>query len=154
MGAATRRDDGRTEGADGHDGAQRTVFGSAPAEHLGGHGGIGDLEVHAEGAQHEHHEQHEHDVGAMPDVAGSSRTEPRPLRCGAGCSCAGFMANSAPIIARKLSALMSMPGATPTAAMSRPAAPGPISRAALKDIELRPTALGINESATISETKA
>ena len=57
-------------------------------------------------------------------------------------------------MARKLSALMSMPGATPTAAMSRPAAPGPMSRAALNDIELRPTALGISRSATISETNA
>ena len=41
----------------------------------------------------------------------------------------------------------------PTAAMSRPAAPGPMSLAALKEAELRPTALDSCVRGTRSPTK-
>ena len=56
--------------------------------------------------------------------------------------------------ATNVTVLMKKAGAMPTPAMSRPAAPGPSSRAKLNDAEFSPTALGMSSLPTISETNA
>ena len=55
--------------------------------------------------------------------------------------------------ARNEAALMMKTQPMPMLAMSRPATPGPISRAALNDALFKPTALGRSSSGTISVTK-
>ena len=72
----------------------------------------------------------------------------------AGFSSWGRIATTATMTATKLTALTTMAGPTPQAAMRRPATPGPTSRAELKDALLRPTAFGRRRIGTISETKA
>ncbi|MNW58607.1 hypothetical protein D3C74_364840 [compost metagenome] len=62
------------------------------------------------------------------------------------------MRDSAKMVAPKLMPLMMNTQPVPTAAISRPATPGPISRAALNDALLRPTAFESLSLGTISAT--
>ena len=66
----------------------------------------------------------------------------------------GSIATNAPTTAAKLTVLIHRAGATPAHAITRPASPGPIRRAALNDVLLRPTALLSRSGPTISEAKA
>ncbi len=61
---------------------------------------------------------------------------------------------SEPSTATNESALRRNTHPVPTAAMSTPAMAGPMRRAALNDVELRPTALDRSSSGTISDTNA
>jgi len=70
----------------------------------------------------------------------------------AGLSSSGFISRRAIITAANDAVLMKNAGAIPTKAMSRPAVPGPSSRAKLNDAELSPTAFGMSASGTSSET--
>src|SRR5690625_7199696 len=63
------------------------------------------------------------------------------------------MASIAPMVAAKVMPLIMNTQPVPTAATSRPATPGPIIRAALKEAEFRATALASEEAGTMSETK-
>ncbi len=77
---------------------------------------------------------------------------PLPLRAGGVNSSSPFIANNAPMGARKLIALIQIAGANPNQPIMTPETAGPTSRAELNCMEFRPTALGNKSCPTISAT--